>query len=207
MQATFEQPLFMTQPFDLDRMNETLAALEARARQATAAEAPYVEDFWLERTANCKYGLQVYEVEAAIPPGTVTEASAAGLIGNFERTYEERFGAGAGYREAGIVITGFRVRAHGRVRKPTVVERGAVEGVGLAGNGANRGERSVYWEELAGRVPTAVYDGVHLAPGAVVPGPAIVEFPDTTIVVRPDSRASVDHYGNAVVQIAGGGSS
>jgi N-methylhydantoinase A len=207
MQATFEQPLFMTQPFDLEQMNATLAGLESRAREATASEASYVEDFWLERTANCKYGLQVYEVEAAVPPGALTEATVGGLIENFERTYEERFGKGAGYREAGVAITGFRVRAHGRVRKPQVVERETSARPGFATNGGRSGERSAYWEELGGRVATAVFDGVHLRPGDVVPGPAIVEFPDTTIVVRPDSGASIDRYGNAVVRLGTGESS
>jgi N-methylhydantoinase A len=204
MQATVEQPLFMTQPFDLERMNDTLAALEAKAREATASEGSYVEDFWLERTANCKYGLQVYEVEAAMPSGPVTEETVGGLIENFERTYEERFGAGAGYREAGIVVTGFRVRAHGRVRKPQVVEREATKTAKFAGDGARSSERSVYWEEFAGRVPTAVFEGIELSPGDEVEGPAIVEFPDTTIVVRPGSRASIDAYGNLVVRVGAG---
>jgi N-methylhydantoinase A len=92
------------------------------------------------------------------------------------------------------VITGFRVRVHGRVRKPAVVERGA------GGAGVVSSHRDVYWEELGARASTAVVDGPELRPGDALDGPAIVELPDTTIVVRPGSNVSIDRYGNAIVK-------
>jgi N-methylhydantoinase A len=196
MAATFEQPLFLRPPYDVARIQALLADLERRALEATEADRRYVEDFSLQRLASCKYGMQVFEVDAEMPLGPVTDATVAELVADFERRYAERFGAGAGYREAGIVLTGFRVRVHGRVRKPNVVERAASEN----GSSARRPERDVYWEELGRRVATEVWDGTRLGPGAQLDGPAIVELPDTTIAVRPGSRASIDVYGNAVVR-------
>jgi N-methylhydantoinase A len=198
MAATFEQPLFLRPPYDIGRIAALIEDLEGRARDATEADRRYADDITLQRMASLKYGMQVFEVDAEMPPGRVTEESVAELVADFERRYNERFGAGAGYGEAGIVITGFRVRAHGRVRKPNVVER-ASSGNGSAGR---QSERDVYWEELGERVATAVWDGTRLGPGAQLEGPAIVELPDTTIAVRPGSSASIDAYGNAVVRRA-----
>jgi N-methylhydantoinase A len=193
--ASFEQPPFLRAPYDVERVAEVIETLEARALEAIAADRRYVEELDLQRMASLKYGMQVFEVEAELPPGPVTTESVDALLADFERRYAERFGADAGYREAGIVITGFRVRVHGRVRKPSVVEREAD-----AGDGGIRSSRDVYWEELGARTSTTVWDGSGLAPGDALDGPAIVELPDTTIVVRPGSSVSIDRYGNAVVK-------
>jgi N-methylhydantoinase A len=193
--ASFEQPLFLRPPYDVARIAEVIGSLEARALESTEADRRYVEELQLHRMANLKYGMQVFEVEAELPSGPITEASVDALLADFERRYAERFGADAGYREAGIVITGFRVRVHGRVRKPSVVDRDTG-----AGDGGIRSSREVYWEELGARTPTTVWDGTGLGPDDTLDGPAIVELPDTTIVVRPGSRVSIDRYGNAVVQ-------
>ncbi len=45
----------------------------------------------------------------------------------------------------------------------------------------------------------AVYDEGALAPGLELDGPAIVEMPDTTIVIGRDQRAGVDEHGNVVI--------
>ena len=193
--ASFEQPLFLRAPYDVERIAEVIETLEARALETAEDDRRYVEQLELHRMASLKYGMQVFEVEAELPAGPVTAESVDALLADFERRYAERFGADAGYREAGIVITGFRVRVHGRVRKPSVVERGT-----SAGDSGVRSSRDVYWEELGTRAPTVVWDGSGLAPGDALDGPAIVELPDTTIVVRPGSSVSIDRFGNAVVK-------
>jgi N-methylhydantoinase A len=197
--TSFEQPLYLTPPYDLGMLAGTLEALEQRAHEETADDARYVDKLVTRRFANCKYGLQVFEIEAELPPGPVTEDSLGELFANFERNYTARFGAGAGYSEAGIAVTSVRVHVQGRVRKPSVVKRalGDVDG----NQTAHSGERPVYWEELRRRIPTVVWDGRLLSHGDRVPGPAIVELPDTTIAVRVNQHLSIDEYGNAVVTL------
>jgi N-methylhydantoinase A len=198
--ATFEQPVYLTPPHDLATIESVVEDLEARARAETAGDERYVDELTLQRSATCKYGLQVFELEADMPGGPITGDTLAALLANFEADYAKRFGAGAGYAEAGIIVTSVRVRVHGRVRKPSVVRRATANG-GVAD--ARRPARDVYWEELEGRVPTAVWDGSLLEQGTRVEGPAIIELPDTTIVVRPSHRAAIDEYGNAVVSLGG----
>jgi N-methylhydantoinase A len=64
--------------------------------------------------------------------------------------------------------------------------------------GARRGTRRI-WAEGAWH-EAAVLDRLALPAGAVIPGPAVLEQPDTTIVVEPDMAARVDALGNLVIE-------
>jgi N-methylhydantoinase A len=91
------------------------------------------------------------------------------------------------------------LRVQGRVRKPRLE---AANGNGSrAAAKAKSGERQVYWIELGRRVATDILDGERLLPGDRLAGPAIVELPDTTIVVRPANELEIDRFGNAVVHL------
>lgn len=63
---------------------------------------------------------------------------------------------------------------------------------------AKRTTRSV-WLDGAWR-EAAVYRRLDLPVGAIVPGPAILEQPDTTILIEADLVGEVDAYGNIVVK-------
>ncbi|MGH7264192.1 MAG: hypothetical protein ACREMB_04955, partial [Candidatus Rokuibacteriota bacterium] len=47
-----------------------------------------------------------------------------------------------------------------------------------------------------------VYDRARLPAGARVPGPAIVEEPDSTTVLPPGAAAEVDRWGNLLVEFS-----
>jgi N-methylhydantoinase A len=66
---------------------------------------------------------------------------------------------------------------------------------------ARKGSRQAYFEEREGFVDTPVYDGDLVRPGQLIPGPAIIQEPDTTIVVRPGQEAMSDHYRTYVIEI------
>jgi N-methylhydantoinase A/oxoprolinase/acetone carboxylase beta subunit len=59
----------------------------------------------------------------------------------------------------------------------------------------------VYWIESRDHVDTAVYDGVALPSEAVLIGPAIIEFPNTVVAVRPGQRAIADSDGSLVIDL------
>ena len=62
------------------------------------------------------------------------------------------------------------------------------------------GERSVLFPALPEPVPTPVLEWARLDPGAHLAGPAIVEGPDTTVVVPPSWGVSVDRWGNLLLR-------
>jgi N-methylhydantoinase A len=59
----------------------------------------------------------------------------------------------------------------------------------------------VYWREFGEFRPTAVYDGPALSPAASIDGPAIIDYPDTTVVLPPGASARVDTLGNVVIDV------
>jgi N-methylhydantoinase A/oxoprolinase/acetone carboxylase beta subunit len=71
---------------------------------------------------------------------------------------------------------------------------------GKDSSAARKGERNAYLNEGEfARVP--VYDAQRLKPGNELEGPAIVEKPNTTIVVYPKSRAFVDTHENLILEL------
>ncbi len=46
-----------------------------------------------------------------------------------------------------------------------------------------------------------MYDGRRVRPGNLIAGPAIVEEPETTIVIYPGQEAMLDHYETYVIEI------
>jgi N-methylhydantoinase A len=60
------------------------------------------------------------------------------------------------------------------------------------------------WWEGGGFRATPIHDGTRMGAGAVVDGPAVVEMPETTIVVHPGQRGRVDALGSFVISVDGG---
>lgn len=58
--------------------------------------------------------------------------------------------------------------------------------------------RLAYFPET-GQVETPVLARPQLALGTVVPGPAIFEEPDTTVIVPPNWTAQIDQDGNLII--------
>ena len=48
---------------------------------------------------------------------------------------------------------------------------------------------------------TRIFDRACLGKGAILAGPAIVEQPDTTVVIDPGATAAVDGLGNLMISV------
>jgi N-methylhydantoinase A len=193
---TFQANALLRTPFDLGRLAELLAGLKVQALDYAAAQG--IASPVLIRRADMKYSLQVFEVETDVPDGEVDDGWGEGLMANFQRTYEARYGRGSGYAEAGAVMTAVRVT----VREST---EDTPLGSPAAGTGRIDPEtsRDVYWTELGRLEKTPVYAGQAIAPGAMITGPAIAEYPNTTIAVRPEQSLRADERGNLILRLKG----
>ena len=199
---TYERPTYMHAPFDPEQVSAIFGEMEEAATRELQAEGADVSDIVLDRLADMKYGLQVFEVEAPVPSGELHSDKAMDrMVENFEEAYAIRFGKGSGYREAGVILTALRVEARGLVHRPPL-ERKQRAPAAVSPEAA-KGTRDVYWYELRRRVETAILDGQMLLPGNQLTGPAIVEYPFTTAVVRPSQSAEVDEWGNLVIYLYG----
>src|SRR5690606_20351728 len=60
-------------------------------------------------------------------------------------------------------------------------------------------KRRVFFEN-EGFIETNIYDGTLVKPGNLIAGPAVIEEPETTIVIYPGQEAMLDHYQTYVIE-------
>ncbi len=188
-------------PFDPDRVMQHFEELEARGTAQLRADGIDPAQARLARSADIRYKGQINEVEVPVSGARLDPTALEQLVAHFHRRYETAYGRGAGFREARVEIVTYRVRASAVSAKPRIVA--APEADRPPAREAHAATRPVYWSELGDYEPTPVFWGERLQPGNVVPGPAIVQAPDTTIVVHPFACARVDPYGNVLIDLGG----
>jgi N-methylhydantoinase A len=189
-----ERSELMMAPFSPERMNEIFGEMEQSATEQLRGEGFADEDIELTRLVEMKFNLQIHQVEVPVPGGTLTGEDAQHQVERFIERYEQIYGQGSAFPGAGTQIGLFKVLARGRVRTPVPppIERQA---------SPTPNERDVYWRDLGGFVATAIYDGPKLVPDEVLAGPAILEFPDTTVVVPPGASARLDQLGSVLIDV------
>ena len=110
-------------------------------------------------------------------------------------------GEGSGFAAAGFQLITYRVRGVGRLPfRPKLPEQ-AADRAGSARD-AIKQHRPVLLDIRRGFVETAIYDYSLLRPGHVIPGPAVIEVPTTTVVIPADIEARVDQLGNVRMKLA-----
>jgi N-methylhydantoinase A len=195
-----EHPVNLANPFDPAVLNEAWAHLEAGLRKKLEAQGISSDRMTWQREVDMRYSLQVHEVRVPAPAGRCSADTADHLIAAFEREYENLFGAGTGYPDAGFALTAARLTARGTVGSGSLAPE--VSTGGPASSPKSAGERGVIWYERGPeREATPVFDGEALKPGMELEGPAIVDFPHTTLVLRHDQRAHVDAFGSTIVDM------
>jgi N-methylhydantoinase A len=172
------------------------AGLEEAARRRFEAEDVPLDDVVLRRSVRMRFSMQIHDVEVPVPSGAVDDSSVAALEHDFEVIHDQLFGKGSGFRAGGIDFTAFQLRATARTTKPDLVPEAADSG--------DHERRRIYWPELRDQVETAVYTA---APADELAGPALIQLPDTVIVVRPGQRGRVDGVGNYVIDLVPDGGS
>jgi N-methylhydantoinase A len=186
---TYQRSGPLVAPLDAAAVRRAFADMERQAR-ADAGRAALE----LVREIDFRYRRQTHRLAVGLEPGRLGPRALAEAVDRFERDYERVYGPGTGYRVAGIEATAFRLTAIVRAApgpgappvantpggrrsaRPTAVRRVHVDG----------------WIER-----TPVFDGEALRAGHVVDGPGVIDFPATTILVRPGQQATIDPNGHA----------
>jgi N-methylhydantoinase A len=181
-------------PIDPSVLNARLDELESELRALMESEHFRPEQISFRRFVSMRFRRQTYGVEVPLPWDRVDERRIEELTRIFEAKYEDLYGAGAGFAQAGIEINTLRVDSVGQLTKPALT---AEEGAGLDGGEARRTTRQAHFN---GRfIDTTIFDYERLETHATVVGPSIVEAPLTTIVVPPGYQATVDAYRNLII--------
>lgn len=165
--------------------------LEAEGRRVLEAEGVASERVEIVRELDLRYRGQSYELTVPLSDDFRTE---------FHRAHHQAYG----YRDPAlpIEIVNLRLRAIGQLDKPRL----AAEELGPADSGAAvLEERPVVMEGPdRSRRQVQIFDGAALRPGHELIGPALVVYPDTTLLLHSGDRGTMDAYLNLIVQIGSG---
>jgi hypothetical protein len=102
-----------------------------------------------------------------------------------------------------VRITGVPELVHCRVRAERTVHRAddAALPAGDRRAATPSGSRPA-WFDATGQVEVPTYDWTALTPGLEFTGPAVIDGPDSSLVVPPDAVCACDPHGNLVVDLA-----
>jgi N-methylhydantoinase A len=179
--ASYTAPLPALDPRRLDKL---FRALEEQGRRDLAEEGFAGDSVYVERTVDMKYIDQVHECRVEVATGAVDESFVTELAAAFHRRHEALYT----YCEPDNVAELINVEVNVYGRSPRITPAREEAGKGVR---APAGERLAYFAEFGAFRPTPVIDGRHVATGAVVEGPSIVEEETTTIVVFPGWKLGV----------------
>jgi N-methylhydantoinase A len=175
---------------DLPRANALLTEMEAAARTALAGGKR--RRVRCERLAALCYPGQTFDMSVPLAGrGPLTTAGLAKTVERFHQMHEELHTYAS--RDQEPILRGLRVKAVAIEAKPALPTRRRT-----SRRATRLGTRRAFFEGAF--VPTPRYAGPELGPGQSLRGPAIVEEPFTTIVVYPGQHATIDPYGNYVIE-------
>lgn len=198
--VTEQTAMSLSSPFDPDEINRRWPVLEARVAEKLAKQGVSADAVVFHRFAELRYQLQINQVAVPAEAGVYDAAAVERLVATFEAEYERLYGKGSGFAGVGFGLTSLQVHGTAKLsgmRVGDLVKQGAD-----APRDAAKAPRDVIWYgRKGGAETTAVFDGTRLGLGFATPGPAIIEFPDTTVVVPHGCTAGIDPTGSVVIDL------
>jgi N-methylhydantoinase A len=199
-----------SEDMDAGELASLFAPLYERARANLRAEGLADDEMTLLPSLDMRYVGQSYELTVAIGDWRLdnektrgmdtVQASTPSLRHLFDEAHLRRFS----YASEGepVEIVNLRLKAIGRTAKPHFPRQPLGH---LDPRAAQVGYKQVYFADAgtphaARPVPTALYERERLAPGNIVVGPAVIFQLDTTSVIPPGWAATMDEWGNLVVE-------
>jgi N-methylhydantoinase A len=186
---------------DLDRINANFASLVDKAIADLRSAGFDEQTIKVTRSLDIRYRYQVHELNVPLASGMsrISADEMEQAYSRFDELYEQTYGAGSGYRDAGKEIMVFRVIAVGEIEKPNI-KRYPVKKE--SADKSLKGKREIYFDEYSRSISTNIYDFSRMTSGTEISGPAIIETPITTIVINPNDSATIDEFLNVRISIA-----
>lgn len=177
------------------RIDGVLEELMNEGRSQLESDGFEPHEIHFSRHLEGRYPGQVHNLTLPLADGPVDDAFLRRLEADFHAEHEKRFTYAM--RDQPIECLHWRVTASGN--RPVPEGRLQRKSSGAATPAATR---SAYMAAVNAEVATKIYEGDMLAAGDRITGPAIIEFPTTTIVVNPDDVLVVQVDGSSLLTIA-----
>ncbi|ODQ84470.1 hydantoinase/oxoprolinase family protein [Mycolicibacterium holsaticum] len=187
------------EPGMAEHLDAMCSELEATCERELLMNDVGFTDVEFVRAADMRYVGQEHTVTVTLPAFDAGAASVAQLKKDFDTVHQQRYSHSAPDEPAQIVS--LRVSAIGRLTKPDLAK--IAEGSDAPPPEAGTGHREVIFDPVDGAVSTRVYTRAKLLAGNRIEGPAVIEEPTTTTLLRPGDTLEVDGFGNLLIEIGG----
>jgi N-methylhydantoinase A len=180
---------------DVEEMNGLFSELVARAKDDLHDEGFAEQEIKIESYLDLRYAGQGYELTVPSPMPPLRKEDLGVLRRRFDTMHEQNSGHKA--ETEPVELVSLRLVSLGLVPQAKLLP-GKITGRKV--NAARTGERQVFFGKEHGTPTTSIYSRELLEPRHEIDGPAIIEQLDTTTVIQPDQRATVDDYRNIIIR-------
>lgn len=183
---------------EYDEFNQVVDALKELALRDVRSEGFSAEHVVLSLELDMRYGDHLMLTRITSPRLHVRgEDDVKAICDAFTSIHLTRYGELAAIPITGINVENFYLLASVPLPKPTLpvlpLEREDPQQ-------ARKERRPVYWRQFSDFKETDIFDAELLRPGNLVVGPAVIEAKDTTVVLPPGMRYSVDRHLSGVIE-------
>jgi len=183
---------------DPDRLIEVFQEMEGRGRELLELENIPADRMEMHPSLDLRYQKQYHEVTVSVTMEQIAAGDVEGLAAGFHPEHNRLYGYSLEEEGTPVELLNCRLRATGNTKKPRFTTEKQTD-VPLAR--ALKGHREAYLPSANAFAGIPVYDGLALLHGHAFDGPALVEQPNTTLIVMPEYRLKVDAYGSCVVYL------
>ena len=176
---------------DLGVANQQFQRMKSEGHTALSREGVTDEATRFIKQADMRYVGQSYELTVPLQEKDLDAAALDEILAQFHQEHERSYGFKAEEEPAEFVA--LRLSAVGVIPKPQLRKIGRADDTTT---NALKETRPVYFAETAGRVDCPIFDRYKLSSGDEISGPAIIEEVDSTTVIHPGYRATVDEFGD-----------
>jgi len=184
---------------DPDELNALYEALKEKGRRELLGEGVAEGLIRYQPSVDLRYLGQSYELNLGLPQPDhpLTREGLKRLVERFHEHHLQVYGHAAPGEP--VELVNLRLRAIGLMERIELEwdRRGDLEG-------AERPPRPVHFPGV-GWVKTKVFEREALPAGFALSGPAIIEGEESTALLPPGTRASIDPFGNLIIDVKGPG--
>ena len=177
-----------------EELAATFSGVEAEAKAPLTAAGLDASQIEIVRRLDMRYHGQGHEIEVSL---LAADTSVARLGDLFRQRYEALYAFAS--LDAPLVVTTWKVEARGPA--PGIEASYCVSGQTASAASSRKSTRRAYFPDAGGWIDAAVYDRYALSPGDEVPGPAMIEERESTVVIGPGDCLAVDAHHNLVAEL------
>jgi N-methylhydantoinase A len=179
---------------DWNHVNELFAEMETDARALLSETGADPSQIAVRRSADMRYVGQGFEVTVDLPDGALSGERSVEVREKFYATYRQLFERHV--TDVAVEALSWRLAATGPVPNLELNFGGQPT---VKGN-ARTGTRPVWFPET-GIAPCPVLSRYALAAGLSFEGPAVIEERESTTVVGPGARVTVDEHLTLIIDL------